>query len=231
MLFRNRIEAGRALAKKLMGYAHRNDVLVLALPRGGVPVAFEVATELQAPLDVFIIRKIGVPGHEDLAMGAIASGGVRVLDHEIRNYLRIRESEIDAIGAREQKELERCERLYRGDRPASDLRGRTVILVDDGLATLSTMRAAVLALRLRQPTRIIIAIPVAPSSVYKEFLQAADDCICVFQPAILDGIVRWYADFTQTTDWEVQNLLTQASLINQLSLSETQAIRGNLRAG
>jgi predicted phosphoribosyltransferase len=224
MKFLNRKEAGRALAKKLMVYAHRNDVLILALPRGGVPVAFEVASALQAPLDVFIVRKLGVPGHEELAMGAIASGGVRVLNHEIRNYLRIREAEIEAIGAREQKELERRERLYRDDRPAPDIRGRTVILVDDGLATGATMYAAVLALRLRQPARIIVAVPVATLSTCKEFLQEADDCVCVIQPTMLDGVGRWYADFTQTTDQEVQILLRQASSINQPSPGEILAI-------
>lgn len=224
MIFRNRSEAGQALAKKLLAYAHRNDVLVLALPRGGVPVAYEVATALQVPLDVFIIRKLGVPGREELAMGAIASGGVRVLNHEIRNYLRIREPEIEAIGAREQKELERRERLYRGDRPAPDVSGRTVILVDDGLATGATMRAAVLALRLRQPARIIVAVPVAPLSVGEDLLQEADDCVCVFQPPLLDGVGRWYADFTQTTDGEVQVLLERASTINQPGLSEAPAV-------
>jgi putative phosphoribosyl transferase len=224
MQFRNRIEAGQALAKKLMGYAHRKDVLVLALPRGGVPVAFEVAAALQAPLDVFIVRKLGVPGHEELAMGAIASGGVRVLNHEIRNYLRIREAEIEAIGAREKKELERRERLYRDDRQSPDVHGRTVILVDDGLATGATMRAAVMALSLRQPARIIVAVPVAPRFVCEEFLQEADECVCVLQPTILDGVGRWYADFTQTTDQEVQILLRQASSIHQPGLGETPAV-------
>ncbi len=224
MIFRNRIEAGQALAKKLMVYAGRSDVLVLALPRGGVPVAFEVATALEVPLDVFIISKLGVPGREELAMGAITSGGVRVLDHEIRNYLRVREPEIAAIGDREQKDLERRERLYREGRPAPEMSGRTVILVDDGLTTGEAMRAALLALRLRQPARLIVAVPVAPLPVCEEYFQEADDCVCVFQPTILDGVEHRYTNFTQTTDQEVQVLLKQAFAINQLHPSAPPAV-------
>lgn len=217
MTFRNRREAGQALAEKLQDYTGRKDVLVLALPRGGVPVAFEVATALHAPLDVFIVRKLGVPGHEELAMGAIASGGIRVLNEDVVNYLHIPDSVIATVAAREQGELERREQLYREDRPAPDVRGRTVILVDDGLATGSTMRAAVLALRQRRPARIIVAVPVASLSTCREFFDEADDCVCVLQPALLDGVGRWYADFTQTTDQQVQALLHRASSINRVS--------------
>ena len=211
MTFRNRIEAGRALADKLRAYANRQDVLVLALPRGGVPVAFEVATALGAPLDVFIVRKLGVPGHEELAMGAIASGGVRILNDDVVEYLRIPDGMIDVVSAREKDELSRREQLYREGRAAPDVGGRTVILVDDGLATGATMRAAVLALRRQHPVRIIVAVPVAAPSVCAEFSREADDCVCVLQPAMLDGVGRWYADFIQTTDGEVQDLLKQAS--------------------
>jgi putative phosphoribosyl transferase len=220
MRFRNRMEAGRALAEKLQTYADRGDVLILALPRGGVPVAFEVAEALGAPLDVFIVRKLGLPGHEELAMGAIASGGVRVLNDDVVNYLKIPNSVIDEVTAMEQEELERRERLYRGDRPTQDVGGRTVILVDDGLATGSTMRAAVLALRQRQPARIIVAVPVAPLSTCGEFFKEADDCVCILQPRMLDGVGRWYTDFTQTTDREVQTLLKRASSMNQARIDD-----------
>ena len=159
--FRNRTDAGRRLAEKLAAYANRPDVLVLALPRGGVPVGFEVARALGAPLDVFLVRKLGVPGYEELAMGAVATGGVRVLNDEIVRGLGISEHEIDAAAARELQELARRQRLYRGDRPLPDIAGRTVILVDDGLATGATMRAAIQALRHQQPARIIVAVPTA----------------------------------------------------------------------
>ena len=210
MTFQNRREAGRALANRLQEYAGRSDVLILALPRGGMPVAFEVATALRVPLDVFIVRKLGVPGHEELAMGAVASGGVRVLNDDVVEYLQIPNSVIGAVAAMEEEEVERRERLYRDGRPAPDMRGRTVILVDDGVATGSTMRAAVLALRQRGPARIIVAVPVSPPSTCREFFREADDCVCVLRPAMLDGVGRWYADFTQTTDREVQALLKRA---------------------
>src|SRR5438105_6479731 len=160
--FRDRTEAGRLLAAKLTAYANRPDVIVLALPRGGVPVAYEVARALNAPLDVFLVRKLGVPGYEELAMGAVATGGVRVLNDEIVNGLRIRDDVVDAVTAWQQQELARREQLYRGDRPAPDVRGRTVILVDDGLATGATMHAAIAALRRQQPARIVVAVPTAP---------------------------------------------------------------------
>src|SRR5437868_2307001 len=186
--FRDRFEAGRILAQELMKYAGRPDVLVLALPRGGVPVAYEVARRLQAPLDVFLVRKLGLPGQEELAMGALASGGVRVLNEEVVRILQVPEEVIDEVAAREQQELERRERLYRGDRPPPDVRGRTVILIDDGLATGASMRAAVAALRQQQPARIVVAVPVgAPETCY-EFQQEADEVICARTPEQLYAV-------------------------------------------
>jgi predicted phosphoribosyltransferase len=177
--FRNRNEAGRLLAEKLTAYANRSDVLVLALPRGGVPVAYEVARRLGAPLDVFLVRKLGVPGYEELAMGAVATSGVRVLNDQIVNGLGIPSYVIDAVAAQEQQELERRERLYRGSRPPPDLRGRTLILVDDGLATGATMRAAVMALRQLQPARIVVATPTASPEICEELRSEVDEVICV----------------------------------------------------
>ena len=208
-LYRDRIEAGRLLATKLTAYAHRPDVLVLALPRGGVPVAYEVAKALQAPLDVFVVRKLGVPGREELAMGAIATGGIRVINEEVVRMLRIPDSVIDAVAAQEQRELERRERLYRDDRPPPDVSGRTVILVDDGLATGSTMRAAIEALRRQHPARIVVAVPVAAPSTYDEFRAEVDDIICARTPEPFYGVGYWYEDFSQTTDNEVHDLLAQ----------------------
>lgn len=209
-IFQNRVEAGRALADRLNQYANRSDVVVLALPRGGVPVAYEVAKALNAPLDIFVVRKLGLPGQEELAMGAIASGGVRVLNQELVNYLRISESLIDRVAAEEQIELERREQLYRNHRPALEVEGRTIILVDDGLATGSTMRAAVKALRQLNPSRIIVAVPVSPPGVCREFNREADECISVLMPEIFDGVGKWYRDFSQTTDEEVRELLERA---------------------
>jgi len=212
MLFADRMEAGEELAKKLMRYADRPDVIVLALPRGGVPVGFEVARALHVPLDVFVVRKLGLPGHEELAMGAIASGGVRVLNHDVIRALDIPEDVIEEVAAAEQQELERRERMYRGDRPPPDVRGRTVILIDDGLATGSTMRAAVAALRQQQPARIVVAVPVgAPETCY-EFQQEADEVICARTPEQLYAVGLWYRDFSQTTDEEVRELLERAAL-------------------
>lgn len=211
MRFRDRTEAGRQLATKLAAYAHRPDVLVLALPRGGVPVAVEVAQALEAPLDIFLVRKLGVPGHEELAMGAIATGAVRVLNEDVVQYLRIPDEVIDAVAAAEQQELERRERAYRGDRPRLDVRGRTVILVDDGLATGSTMRAAATALRQQHPARIIVAVPVASPASCDEFKAAVDECVCVVTPEPFYAVGLWYQDFTQTTDEEVRELLAQAA--------------------
>jgi predicted phosphoribosyltransferase len=210
MLFANRREAGRILASLLMKYADRDDVLVLALPRGGVPVGFEVAHALKAPLDVFIVRKLGVPGHDELAMGAIASGGVRVLNDDVMISLELEPEVIDAVAAREEKELARRERLYRGARPAPDVHGRTVILVDDGLATGSTMRAAVVALRKQGPARIVVAVPVAAPETCEEFKTEVDEAVCAATPRMFNGVGRWYDDFSQTTDEEVHDLLAQA---------------------
>src|SRR5262245_39744264 len=202
MLFHDRTEAGRLLAAKLAAYANRPDVLVLALPRGGVPVAFEVARALHAPLDVFLVRKVGVPGHEELAMGAIASGGVRVLNADVVRMLRISDEVFDAVAAEEWRELQRRERLYRGDRPAPDVHGRIVILVDDGLATGSTMRVAVAALRQQQPARIVVAVPVGAPETCAEFQAEADEAVCARTPEPFRAVGLWYDDFSQTTDAE-----------------------------
>src|SRR5687767_4928019 len=201
--YRNRTEAGRRLAAELRGYAGRSDVMVLALPRGGVPVGYEIARALEAPLDVFIVRKLGVPGHEELAMGAIASGGVRVMNEEVLNYLpRLSDRDIDAVSAREQVELERREKSYRGNRPPLDVSGRTVIVVDDGLATGSTMRAAVRALRRMNPRAIVVAVPVAARSTCNEFRSEVDEIVCLRTPEPFNAVGLWYEDFTQTTDEE-----------------------------
>ncbi len=204
--FRDRREAGRLLAGKLTAYANRPDVLVLALPRGGVPVAHQVARALQAPLDVFLVRKLGVPGHEELAMGALATDGVRVLNQEVVRALHIPESVIDEVAAEELEELKRRERLYRGGRPPHDLRGRTVILVDDGLATGATMRAAVQALR-QQPARIVVAVPTASPDTCEALRAEADEVICAMTPEPFIAVGHWYDDFSQTTDEEVRRLL------------------------
>jgi predicted phosphoribosyltransferase len=205
--FRNRTEAGRQLGEKLAAYANRPDVLVLALPRGGVPVGWEVARSLGAPLDVFLVRKLGVPGHEELAMGAVATGGVRVLNDEIVRGLGISEDEIDATAARELRELARRQRLYRGDRPPLDVAGRTVILADDGLATGATMRAAVAALRQQQPARIVVAVPTSSPDTCKALKAEAEDVICAMTPEPFFAVGHWYEDFTQTTDDEVRDFL------------------------
>jgi putative phosphoribosyl transferase len=211
MLFRDRREAGRFLSGKLMAYTDRPDVLVLALPRGGVPVAFEVARALHAPLDVFLVRKLGVPGHDELAMGAIASGGVRVLNEDVVRGLRISSDVVDRVFAREKQELERRERSYRGARPAPDVRGRTAILIDDGLATGSTMRAAIVALRQQGPARIVVAVPVGAPETCAEFQDEADEAICALTPEPFYAVGVWYQDFSQTTDQEVHELLEQAA--------------------
>ena len=209
-LYRDRSEAGQVLATRLTKYADRPDVLVLALPRGGVPVAFEVAKALHAPLDVFVVRKLGVPGHEELAMGAIATGDVRVINLEVVRMLNIPEAVIDAVAAREQQELLRREQLYRDDRPPPDVTGRIVILVDDGLATGSTMRAAVIALRQQHPARIVVAVPVAAPSTCEEFETEVDEIVCAQSPEPFYGVGYWYEDFSQTSDKEVHDLLALA---------------------
>jgi putative phosphoribosyl transferase len=208
--FRNRTEAGRVLAQELMAYANRDDVIVLALPRGGVPVAFEVARALHAPLDVFVVRKLGVPGHEELAMGAIASGGVLVIEPSVVEDLAIPMEVVLDVAAREEQERLRREREYRGDRPGPDVRGRTVILVDDGLATGSTMRAAVAALKKLQLAKIVVAVPVAVRSTCEELAEEVDEVVCARTPEPFYGVGEWYADFSQTTDEEVRELLARA---------------------
>jgi predicted phosphoribosyltransferase len=208
-LFRDRREAGRLLAAKLTAYANRPDVIVLALPRGGVPVAYEVARALGAPLDVFVVRKLGVPGSEELAMGAVATGGVRVLNDQLVNRLGIPDHLIDAVAVREGQELARRERLYRGGRPLLDVRDRTVILVDDGLATGATMHAAIAALRQLHPARIVVAVPTASPETCEEMRAEVDDVICAITPEPFQAVGRWYQDFAQTTDEEVQDLLTR----------------------
>ena len=211
MQFANRIEAGRLLAKKLNAYANRPDVVVLALPRGGVPVGYEVARALNAPLDVFLVRKLGVPGHEELAMGAIAPGGVRVMNNYLVRALNISDQVIDDVAAREQRELERRERLYRGADQPLEVRGRIVIVVDDGLATGSTMTAAVSALKRLKPAQIVVAAPVAARETCAFFKSLVDaTCMCVMSPHPFDGVGRWYEHFSQTTDEEVCRLLKLA---------------------
>jgi len=211
MIYRDRTEAGRRLAAQLTDYANRPDVLVLALPRGGVPVAYEVAKALRAPLDIFLVRKLGVPGHEELAMGAIATGGVRVLNEDVMRYISISDAAIDAVAAKEQRELERREQLYRGDRPAPDVKGQTVILVDDGLATGSTMRAAAAALRQQKPARIVVAVPVSAVQTCDEYRMGVDEIVCAVTPEPFHAVGMWYEDFSQTTDEEVRELLARAA--------------------
>lgn len=213
--FHDRTEAGRQLAQRLAAYANRPDVIVLALPRGGVPVAFEVARALGAPLDVFIVRKLGVPGHEELAMGAVATGGVRIINEPLVRALGIPEYVIDAVAAMEQQELERRERLYRGDRPPPDVRGRTVILVDDGLATGATMLAAIRAIRKMQPGRIVAAVPVASRDTCEALGNEADDMVCAVTPEPFYAVGQWYEDFSQTTDEEVRELLERAEAMRR----------------
>lgn len=207
--FANRKEAGRELAGMLGAFAHRSDVTVLALPRGGVPVAFEVAEALDAPLDVFTVRKLGAPMNEEFAIGAIATGGVVAIDRHAVQALRLSQEALEALIARERIELARRERLYR-DRPLPSLAGRTVIVVDDGLATGSTMQAAVAALRTLGPARVIVASPVASREACATLRRVTDGCLCALAPEPFFGVGRWYEDFTQTTDTEVLDLLRRA---------------------
>ncbi len=209
-IFRDRTDAGQFLAEKLTEYANRPDVVVLALPRGGVPVAYEVANRLNAPLDVFVVRKLGVPGYEELAMGAIASGGVRVLNPDVLSYILIHEAIIDQVAEFELSELKRRERLYRGTRPPLEVKGKTVIIVDDGLATGSTMRAAVQALRQKQPKKIIVAVPVGARETCESFKNEVDTlAVCAITPEPFQAVGLWYRDFSQTTDAEVRELLAR----------------------
>ena len=211
MLYRDRNHAGRVLAKELQGYAGRPDVLVLGLPRGGVPVAYEVARALGVPMDVFIVRKLGAPGQPELAVGAIASGGVRVLNSDIVRVLGISERQIEELTAHEQQEIEKRERLYRGDRPPIAVSGLTVILVDDGLATGSTMRAAAAALRHANPAKIVVAVPLAAEATCEVIAAEVDQVVCAATPAPFYAVGQWYEQFTQTTDEEVRELLASAN--------------------
>jgi putative phosphoribosyl transferase len=205
--FADRREAGRELAKHLKRYADRDDVIVLGLPRGGVPVANEVADALRAPLDVFVVRKLGLPGHRELAMGAIASGGVRVLNHYVVKALSIPPHVIDDVASEEQIELERRERTYRDGRPLLDLHDRIVLLIDDGLATGSTMKAAVEAVRSLGPARVVVAVPVGAPDTCREFADVADETVCARTPERFSAVGQWYRDFSETSDEEVRQLL------------------------
>jgi putative phosphoribosyl transferase len=210
-MFPDRAEAGRVLGLKLSKYAGGEDVIVLGLPRGGVPVAYEVARALRVPLDVFIVRKLGVPGFEELAVGAIASGGVRVLNEEVANALPNRDEIIEAVTAKETAELERREQEYRDGRPSPDLQGKTAILIDDGLATGATMRAAVKALRKRGVAKIVVAVPVGPPDTCREFEDVADEVVCASAPEFFQAVGQYYEDFSQTSDEEVRTLLARAA--------------------
>jgi putative phosphoribosyl transferase len=210
-LFSNRAEAGQRLAQELKKYAGRNDVIVLGLPRGGVPVAYEVARKLGVPLDVFIVRKLGVPGFEELAVGAIASGGVRVLNEDVVRALPNAQELIESITAKETAELERREQSYRDRRPPPQLENQTVILVDDGLATGATMRAAVTALRQRRAARIVVAVPVGAPDTCRELEKEADEIVCFTAPAWFQAVGQYYEDFSQTSDDEVRDLLVRAT--------------------
>jgi len=212
--FLDRHDAGLRLAAALTKYADRPEVIVLALPRGGVPVAYEVAQELHVPLDVFLVRKLGVPGHEELAMGAIATGGVRILDRHLIQMLGVGPDEIERVTARELRELERREILYRDNRPAPDVTGWTVILVDDGLATGSTMRAAVEALRREGARSIVVAVPIAAPDTCESLRQEVDDIVCAVTPEPFRAVGIWYVDFSETSDQEVRDLLERAALSN-----------------
>lgn len=208
--FRDRAEAGRLLATRLAEYADRADVLVLGLPRGGVPVAFEVARGLKVPLDVFLVRKLGVPGHEELGMGALASGGVRVLNDELIRALQVNQESIHRVTEQETQELQRRERHYRNGRAGPDVRDCTIILIDDGLATGLTMRAAARALHQQQPAKIVVAVPVASLEVCEELKDLVDEVICTITPRELFAVGLWYEDFSQTGDDEVRELLERA---------------------
>lgn len=208
---RNRTEAGQLLAKKLTAYANRPDVLVLGLPRGGVPVAYELAQALQVPLDICLVRKLGVPNHEELAMGAIATGNVMVINDEVVNWLGISSEIIERVAAKERQELERRDRIYRGNRPLPNVQHRIIILVDDGIATGSTLRAAIATLRQQQPAQIIVAVPVAPPLTCNQLEAEVDQVVCLIAPAHLYSISTWYENFSQTSDEEVCTLLAKAA--------------------
>ena len=209
--FRDRRDAGRKLAQELLHYAGRSDVSILALPRGGIPVAYEVALALNAPLDVFIVRKLGLPGREELALGAIGSGGVRVLNNDVIRILNIPQEVINIVAQRELQELQRREQSYRGNRPPPDVSGRTVILIDDGLATGASMRAAVTGLRAQHPARIVVAVPTAAREVCDAFEFEVDEMVCLITPEPFYGVGKWYEEFAQIDDEEVRRLLEEAN--------------------
>lgn len=205
--FRDRREAGELLAEKLAPYAGQSDLIVLALPRGGVPVGVEVAKKLQVPFDLFVVRKLGLPEHPELAMGAIATGGVRVLNSDVVNTLRVSDEVIDAVATKEVQELKRRERSYRGDLPPPDVKGKTVIIVDDGIATGSTMMAAISALRQLNAGRVVVATPTVARATYLYLRESADDVVAVIVPDTFYGVGQWYENFAQTSDEEVHRLL------------------------
>jgi predicted phosphoribosyltransferase len=211
MRFRDRADAGRALADELDEYRGRDDVVVLALPRGGVPVGYELARRLDVPLDVFLVRKLGVPGHEELAMGAIAGGGVRVVNEDVVRELGLTGEDVARTALAEGRELERQERLYRDGRPAADVAGRTAVLVDDGLATGASMRAAARAVRALRPDRVVVAVPVAARRTCEELRGEVDDVVCAVTPQPFLAVGAWYDDFSQTTDDEVRELLARGA--------------------
>lgn len=206
---KNRVVAGRRLGSVLRGYADRDGVIVLALPRGGVPVGYELARAIDAPFDLMLVRKLGAPGREELAMGAIATGGIRLLNNDIIAALSLSDRAIDAVTQRERQELERRQRVYRGARPLPDIRGRCVVLVDDGVATGATMRAAIAALRQQQPARIVVAVPVAPPDTLARLRREADEVVCLETPEPFVAIGRWYKEFPQLNDEEVRGLLSR----------------------
>ena len=209
--FSNRTDAGRRLADALVRYSGRDDVIVLGLPRGGVPVAYEIASALDAPLDVFLVRKLGLPGHEEFGIGAIASGGTRVVDESVLRAYDVDPATLDRITAREERELERREKLYRDDRPPPPIRNRAVILVDDGLATGSTMRAAIAALRAQAPREIVVAVPVGAAETCAAMAKIADDVVCLSTPDPFIAVGLWYENFDQTEDEEVHELLERSA--------------------
>jgi len=205
--FLDRKDAGQKVARALADKGIRTNILVLALPRGGVPVGYEVARELKAPMDVWLVRKLGVPGHEELAMGALASGGAKVMNDDVVGSMRLNQEDIERVAARELKELQRREREYRGDRPFPVIEGKTVIVVDDGLATGASMRAALRALHSQNPGRAVVAVPVGAPEVCRSLSSEADDVVCLMQPRFFNAVGHWYMKFTQTTDQEVRDLL------------------------
>jgi len=210
-MFRDRVDAGQHLAKELVHYANREDVLILGIPRGGVPVAFEVAQALHAPLDIVLVRKLGTPGQEELAMGAIASGGIRILNQQLVAELGITDEQVADVIATQEAELERRERLYRGGSPGISVKGKIVILVDDGIATGSSVLAAIDALRKLEPKKIVVAVPVAPSHADEQIKRVADEFVCVHKPEWFFGIGQFYENFSQTEDSEVHALLEGAA--------------------